>query len=194
MRHRPGSALGLAALVLVAAACAGAAGSERLAPAAPDRERIRSAAALALPYLDRDAEVWMAGNAPQQSSACNSCHVVTFGVWARAAAARHGVGADDDGSILAMKTWSLEHAESAEETGQLLLAIAAAPGRVPAERAQQIDALVEGIRRHRNDAGTWTAAGQLPFQKRPAGETDGTSTMWSVFALDAAGSPLELDR
>jgi len=162
--------------------------------APPDRgdergQAIRSAASRSLPVLASGATVWMEGGAPKQSSSCNSCHVVTFSVWAHRSAMRRGLVVDRT-AVNQVTTWSLERPDSIDETGQLLLALlpGAAGDSEPAPRSR-IEELVGRIREGRNEQGTWSAGGQLPFQKRPREETDGTTTMWALLALDVAGSP-----
>eukprot|EP00913_Durusdinium_trenchii_P022845 g21449.t1 len=156
---------------------------------APETAEIRERIARALPYLEKGGISWM------KKRKCVSCHRVSFLVWSHREAKRVGVSVDGK-KIEEWTNWSLKkllekRKEDADLVGsrnldglrQMILArdpIAAKPDKQRAAAYVKFtEMMVAGQRKN----GSWKAAGQLPFQKRPKPETDAVSTMWAVAAL-----------
>jgi hypothetical protein len=113
---------------------------------------------------------------------------VTFSAWAHLGAVRNGIAADRS-EVDRVTRWSHEQLESVDEAAQLLLAVVPdARGADGGGVRATVDGLVDRILEGRDADGAWKGRGQLPYQKRPADETHGVTTMWALLALESAGA------
>lgn len=144
---------------------------------------IGSAVAASLPYLEREGRAWMDGETfVQEGSACVSCHQVPFALWGQGSARRAGLAAAA-GTWTALGTDAMVHTLS-DDNGRAgifaPLLLADVSGTIDAgDRREVLRQLVDS----QEPDGRWAAQGQFPSQRRPADETDGVITLWTLLAI-----------
>lgn len=156
---------------------------------APSASAIRDSITRALPYIEKGGIAWM------KQRKCVTCHRVAFLVWSHREAKRVGIRVDT-AKLEQWTDWSLEkllakRKEDAALVGsrnldglrQMLLARDPAATKSDKKRAAAYAKFTDLIVAGQQKNGSWTAYGQLPFQKRPKPETAEVSTMWAVAAL-----------
>lgn len=174
-------------LTLTSVACAAI---TPFAVAAGD-ETLRDAVARALPYVQQGGDRWIA------EQKCVSCHRVSFMTWALTDAQAHGFEVDA-ARLTEVREWSRDkllsmNKKAGKRVGALNLEgvsqVLWSERRTATDdaTAEQNAQFLQMIRDGRRDDGLWNAAGQLPTQKRPKGETELVSSMWSVLALEDSG-------
>lgn len=146
---------------------------------------IRQAVSRSLPYLQKEGVAWI------EEYGCVSCHQVPVMLWGQYAARDRGF--EIDGKALEKNSrWTLERLHGPEtETnwdgmGPVIL------GRPQqGELRLQLEGLAVHIAEKQEADGSWSAQGQLPFQRRAEEETHRVSTVWAALAI--ASVPVEPD-
>lgn len=82
------------------------------APEAPSSDAVREAVARSLPYIEKEGRAWI------KERKCNSCHVVSFMLWAHQEALTAGIKLDRK-SFDDFADWSLSYALSARQWHKL---------------------------------------------------------------------------
>jgi hypothetical protein len=156
-------------------------------------DQIRTAVSRSLPYLEREGQRWI------DDKKCVTCHRVSFLTWSMRAAEQRGFPVDHD-KLRQWEEWSVQSslektekspegdgAKNVDGLAQLILAAATSSDDDPTR--QSVNPFLPLILSRQNDDGSWTAAGQLPSQKRPAPETHHVTTMWVALALGTFSDP-----
>ncbi|WP_417385014.1 prenyltransferase/squalene oxidase repeat-containing protein [Gimesia sp.] len=160
-----------------------------LPDAQPTTVQIRETVQRGIPYIEEKGLWWI------EEKKCVTCHRVGNMVWSLQAAKQSGFMVSD--RLAEWRQWSIDKSLANNDKGkvtglgnkegvaQLLLS----PDRADTDTAQ-VEArkkLAAILLEEQRPDGSWKAGGQLPFQKRPAAETDAVSTMWLTLALLAEG-------
>ena len=146
--------------------------------------RARQAAERAIPYIEKDGAAWI------NDRKCLSCHFAGYMVWSFHDARERGFNIDKD-KLAEWSLWSLSQKKDhgAEGAAQALFGRDRSDARE--ETVKLIEALRDFILSKQEKDGFWKPGGQLPSQKRPAGETTQVSTMLCVLGLATIGQPDE---
>lgn len=151
---------------------------------APAREELRAAVQRSIPYIEEKGNWWIT------EKKCVSCHRAGNMAWTLAAARSKGFKVSD--RLDEWFAWSIEKSLAKNDQGkinglgnkegvaQLLLAREFFPA---ADRGAAYRQLQDILTRDQQPDGGWKAGGQLPGQKRPAGETALVSSQWIALAL-----------
>ena len=151
---------------------------------APSSDEVRATIDRAIPFVEQGGVDWI------DQRDCVSCHTVGNMVWSLSVAKSKGFEVSDQ--LGQWIDWSIESLLAKNDKGKIVaksnregvaqLLLMFAKNR-PQEHANQIGELVKLIETGQQDNGAWKAAGQLPFQKRAAQETNDVSTMWITLGL-----------
>lgn len=154
---------------------------------------VRDAIARSLPYLEEQGVWWM------DEKKCVTCHRISFQIWSLGEANRKGFEVDAS-KVNKWIDWSFEKSLVKPDDGtevdgvrnvdglaQMLLARSSNPD--PKRHAADYDEFVQLLLQTQQPEGFWKAAGQLPAQKRPKGETEQVTTMWITLALGNLPDP-----
>ncbi|WP_197995838.1 prenyltransferase/squalene oxidase repeat-containing protein [Gimesia algae] len=160
-----------------------------LPDAQPTTVQIRETVQRSIPFIEEKGLWWI------EEKKCVTCHRVGNMVWSLQAAKQSGFTVSD--RLAEWRQWSIDKSLAENDKGkitglgnkegvaQLLLSMDQAEnGAAQKETRNKLAAI---LLEDQQPDGAWKAGGQLPFQKRPAAETNAVSTMWLTLALLAEG-------
>ncbi len=158
----------------------------------------------ALRYVRDAGQGWI------DARGCVSCHQVPSLIWSHEAAARSGIMVPVD-RLEAWKTWSTDVVNFVKPAQKsdcdrdatmksnidtmtaMLLAIPSTDGVPQTEKKKWRTEFANMLASQQADDGSWNACGQLPMQRRPALETQATTTLWATLALLVEGTSFNKD-
>jgi squalene-hopene/tetraprenyl-beta-curcumene cyclase len=156
--------------------------------------QVRQAIERSLGYLEKGGVAWI------EKHKCTSCHVVPFLLWSHNDSRQRGI-ALDQAKLDDWTKWSWDFSVKDKDkngagTGggldtmaQMLLgrAATATDGKI----GEASETLAQLIVKMQQPDGSWKPGGQLPSQRRPAGETQAATTMWTALAVASLEKPSE---
>ena len=156
--------------------------------AADANDLARQAVKRSLPFLEKEGVKWMA------KRKCVSCHQIPAMLWSLNHARNHGFEVSQ-AKLDEWTKWSADKMAAmakdpkrqppVDNLIQLVLGRQTYTDDKPPAQFKQFPSWIAGQQTN----GFWKAGGQLPRQKRPPRETDEATTMWTLLALQADGSP-----
>ncbi len=160
-----------------------------LPDAQPTTVQIRETVQRGIPYIEEKGLWWI------EEKKCVTCHRVGNMIWSLQAAKRSGFTVSE--RLAEWRQWSIGKSLAENDKGKItglgnkegVVQLLLSPDRADTDAAQ-VEArkkLAAILLEEQRPDGSWKAGGQLPFQKRPASETDAVSTMWLTLALLVEG-------
>lgn len=155
----------------------------------PTTVEIRETVQRSIPFIEEKGLWWI------EEKKCVTCHRTGNMVWSLQTAKQSGFTGSD--RLEEWRQWSidksLENNDKGKITGlgnkegvaQILLSLDQTDKTD--EQKETRNKLAAILREEQLPDGSWKAGGQLPFQKRPAAETNAVSTMWLTLALLGEG-------
>lgn len=160
-----------------------------LPDAQPTTVQIRETVQRGIPYIEEKGLWWI------EEKKCVTCHRVGNMVWSLQAAKRSGFTVSE--RLAEWRQWSIDKSLAENDKGKITglgnkegvaqLLLSPDPNLADSEQTELRKKLAAILLEEQRPDGSWKAGGQLPFQKRPAAETDAVSTMWLTLALLAEG-------
>ncbi|MEM7474170.1 MAG: hypothetical protein AAF483_04200 [Planctomycetota bacterium] len=164
-------------------------------PANPIRDRvdIRDSIARSIPYLEKDGQAWMIGEAEYQDRACVSCHQVPSGAWSLAVSYRAIDWPEQNPgtSLLGDAIEFVSDPKVGRPASWAQLAIAAQSYSESDDGAKSrvaMEKFLPEILKAQQEDGRWRAQGQFPSQRRSIDESDAVITLWMQQALQGESS------
>ncbi|MCA9006642.1 MAG: terpene cyclase/mutase family protein [Planctomycetaceae bacterium] len=160
-----------------------------LPDAQPTTVQIRETVQRGIPYIEEKGLWWI------EEKKCVTCHRVGNMVWSLQAAKQRGFTVSD--RLPEWRQWSIDKSLANNDKGKITglgnkegvaqLLLSPDPDEKNPALKETRNKLAAILLEEQRSDGSWKAGGQLPFQKRPAAETDAVSTMWLTLALLAEG-------
>lgn len=156
-----------------------------LPDAQPTTVQIRETVQRGIPYIEEKGLWWI------EEKKCVTCHRVGNMVWSLQTAKQNGFEVSE--RLAEWKQWSIDKSLAKNDKGkitglgnkegvaQILLSLDQADKNPDLKETRNKLAAI--LLEDQQPDGSWKAGGQLPFQKRPAAETNAVSTMWLTLAL-----------
>ena len=155
----------------------------------PTTAQVRETVQRSIPFIEEKGLWWI------EEKKCVTCHRVGNMIWSLQAAKRSGFTVSE--RLAEWRQWSIDKSLANNDKGkitglgnkegvvQILLSLDQADNNPEQKEARHKLAAI--LLEEQRPDGSWKAGGQLPFQKRPAAETDAVSTMWLTLALLVEG-------
>lgn len=160
-----------------------------LPDAQPTTVQIRETVQRGIPYIEEKGLWWI------EEKKCVTCHRVGNMVWSLQVAKQRGFTVSE--RLAEWRQWSIDKTLANNDKGKITglgnkegvaqLLLSPDPNLADSEQTELRKKLAAILLEEQRPDGSWKAGGQLPFQKRPAAETDAVSTMWLTLALLAEG-------
>lgn len=160
-----------------------------LPEAQPTPAQVRETVQRSIPFIEEKGLWWI------EEKKCVTCHRVGNMVWSLEAAKQSGFEVSD--RLAEWKQWSIESSLAENDKGKITglgnqegvaqLLLSRDQSDNADEQTETRKKLAGLLLEEQLPDGSWKAGGQLPFQKRPAAETNAVSTMWLTLALLAEG-------
>tara|TARA_R110002049_G_scaffold235722_1_gene408973 strand:- start:315 stop:1289 length:975 start_codon:yes stop_codon:yes gene_type:complete len=160
-----------------------------LPDAQPTTVQIRETVQRGIPYIEEKGLWWI------EEKKCVTCHRGGNMIWSLQAAKQSGFTVSE--RLAEWKQWSIDKTLANNDKGKITglgnkegvaqLLLSPDPNLADSEQTELRKKLAAILLEEQRPDGSWKAGGQLPFQKRPAAETDAVSTMWLTLALLAEG-------
>lgn len=156
-----------------------------LPDAQPTTVQIRETVQRSIPFIEEKGLWWI------EEKKCVTCHRVGNMVWSLQAAKQRGFTVSK--RLAEWRQWSIDKTLANNDKGkitglgnkegvvQILLSLDQADKNPDLKETRNKLAAI--LLEDQQPDGSWKAGGQLPFQKRPAAETNAVSTMWLTLAL-----------
>ena len=152
--------------------------------------QVRETIQRSVPYIEEQGLWWI------EQKKCVTCHRVGMMVWSLDSAKRNGFKVSDrldewlqwaaDQSLAKNDKGTVVGLGDKEGVAQILLRFDGPS--VDPDQAETRKKLASLLLEGQQPDGSWKAGGQLPFQKRPAPETNRVSTMWLALTLLREGN------
>ncbi|MCA9020445.1 MAG: hypothetical protein KDA74_09905, partial [Planctomycetaceae bacterium] len=147
--------------------------------------QIRETVQRSIPYIEEKGTWWI------EQKKCVSCHRSGNMIWSLNAAKQHGFQVSDQ--LQEWTDWSTDKSLSKNDKGTIVglgnkegvaqILLSSDRAKTTPEQTETRQKLAALLPDGQLPDGSWKAGGQLPFQKRPAPETNSVSTMWLALTL-----------
>tara|TARA_R100001132_G_C3269169_1_gene91452 strand:- start:256 stop:1230 length:975 start_codon:yes stop_codon:yes gene_type:complete len=155
----------------------------------PTTVQVRETVQRSIPFIEEKGLWWI------EEKKCVTCHRVGNMVWSLEAAKQSGFEVSE--RLAEWKQWSIDKSLAENDKGKITglgnqdgvaqLLLSRWQSDNADEQKENRKKLAGLLLEEQLPDGSWKAGGQLPFQKRPAAETNAVSTMWLTLALLAEG-------
>ncbi|QDV49118.1 prenyltransferase/squalene oxidase repeat-containing protein [Gimesia fumaroli] len=152
--------------------------------------QVRETVQRSIPYIEEKGLWWI------EKKKCVSCHRGGNMVWSLHAAKQHGFEVSDQ--LQEWTDWSTDKSLSKNDKGKTVglgnkegvvqILLSSGHSSIAPDQKETRQKLAALLLDGQQPDGSWKAGGQLPFQKRPAAETNTVSTMWLALTLIREGN------